>query len=212
MSTIIVPNIQPAASNHPVMLFAVLSAACSSETVAFHLKYIFTPARETTLYIHFSSLFSPSITIPLRISFSGFQNIVSNGHHPLTTPASLMVILRFSQLGWIFSFGACITDTIISPNDRVSHTTAGTKHNHMKSFISNDSVLFPNSSLPATKWSVNIGENIAYIQSLIARSRSIAISAITSRPNTNSIMADMKILFSSCHAVFSLSFVVSIFL
>ncbi len=112
----------------------------------------------------------------------------------------------------VFFDGICIIDTIMSPNERVSPTTAGTKQSPIKSLIANPSVLLSKSSFHATKCKVNIGENIAYIQSLIARRRSIAMSAITSNQNTRSITALMTILLSNCPAVLIFHIVLSILL
>jgi hypothetical protein len=45
----------------------------------------------------------------------------------------------------------------------------------------------PMSSLPATKWRVKSGENIAYTHSLIARTISTNISAITRSQNISNM-------------------------
>lgn len=113
-------------------------------------------------------------------------------HPPLTVPSLLTVIVISPPVHGTCHddlSGECITDMIMSQNERDSQTTAGIKQSPINSFMANAFVFSSNSSLPATKWSVNIGENIAYIQSLMARSRSIVTRAITKTPNTKNISA-----------------------
>lgn len=78
-------------------------------------------------------------------------------------------------------------ETITRPNDRVIPTTAGTKASPINSLRLKSFIFSQRTSFPITKWSVNSGENIAYIQSLIARIRRINISAITKSPKTKNI-------------------------
>ncbi len=83
---------------------------------------------------------------------------------------------------------------IMSQNQRMSHTIAGTKQSPINSFIVKLSSLSPElpSRLVGTiKRNVNNGENMAYIQSLIARRKRIATSANVSSQNKRNMMAAM---------------------
>jgi hypothetical protein len=80
--------------------------------------------------------------------------------------------------------------TIISPNERVSHTIAGTNASPMNSLIVKLSSLSQPSRLdPATKRNVKSGENIAYTQSFMALTSNIATSARVRIPNTINMIA-----------------------
>lgn len=80
--------------------------------------------------------------------------------------------------------------TIISPNERVSHTIAGTNARPMNSLIVKLSSLSHQSKLdPATNRNVKSGENIAYTQSFMALTSNIATRARVSNPNTINIIA-----------------------
>ena len=77
---------------------------------------------------------------------------------------------------------------MISPNERVSDTTAGTNARPTNSFIVKLSSS-PHKRLdPATNRNVKSGEKIAYIQSLMALTRSIEMSARVRRPNTRNMI------------------------
>lgn len=73
---------------------------------------------------------------------------------------------------------------IISPNERVSQTIAGTNASPMNSFIVKLSSSHPIRFDPATNLNVKSGANIAYIHSLMALTRSIAASASVRSQNT----------------------------
>lgn len=77
----------------------------------------------------------------------------------------------------------------MSQNDRESPTIAGTKQSPTNSLMVNVSLFSPIIAEPATNWNVNSGENIAYTQSLIALTRSIATRARVRSPNTRNMIA-----------------------
>ena len=82
--------------------------------------------------------------------------------------------------------------TIISPNERVSHTIAGTKQSPMNSLIVKLSSSHHNIFDPATNLNVKSGENTAYIQSLIALMRSTAMRARVRSPNMMNMIVPMN--------------------
>lgn len=75
------------------------------------------------------------------------------------------------------------------PKESVNHTIAGTNASPMNSLMVKLSSAPHIRFHPATKRNVKSGEKIAYTQSLIARTRSIAMRAIVRRPNTMNIIA-----------------------
>lgn len=87
--------------------------------------------------------------------------------------------------------GHCTALIIISPNERVSHTTAGTNARPMNSLILKLSSFQPRRLEPATNLNVKSGANMAYIQSFIARMRSMAARAIVNSPNTANMIVLM---------------------
>ena len=75
----------------------------------------------------------------------------------------------------------------INPNERVSQTIAGTKQSPTNSLSVNVSLSLHIMPAPATNWNVKSGENIAYTQSFIALTRSIATRARVRSQNTRNI-------------------------
>ncbi len=96
-------------------------------------------------------------------------------------------------------------DMIISPNESTSQTTAGTKQSQTNSLRLKSHIFSPSISFPRTKCTVKSGENIAYIQSLIARIMSTNISASTSIPNTININTQIMTPLTSSQIVFAVS-------
>lgn len=83
---------------------------------------------------------------------------------------------------------------IMSQNQSMSHTIAGTKQSPTNSLIVKLSSLSPeppNRFVGTTKRNVNNGENIAYIQSLIARRKRMATSANVRSQNKRNMIAAM---------------------
>lgn len=100
-----------------------------------------------------------------------------------------------STQGFVFDatlpspFVDCTAAIMISPNERVSHTIAGTKARPTNSLILKLSLpSHPIRLDPATNLNVKRGENIAYIQSFTALTINIEIRAIVSSPNTANII------------------------
>lgn len=104
-----------------------------------------------------------------------------------------VVVIRDSSQGGVPGAGSTfpLETAFINmrPKERVNHTMAGTNASPMNSFIVKLSSAPHIRFQPATKRNVNKGENMAYTQSLMARTRSIAIRAIVKRPNIMNIIA-----------------------
>lgn len=86
----------------------------------------------------------------------------------------------------------------------MSHTIAGTKASPINSFKLKLSSSPQRRFDPATKRNVKSGENIAYIQSFIARTKSMAASARVRSQNTRNIIApttDECTIFSAALAI-----------
>ncbi len=82
--------------------------------------------------------------------------------------------------------------TMMSPNERVSQTIAGTNASPMNSLIVKlSSLSHPSRFFQTTNRKVKSGENIAYIQSFIARTMSMAMSARVRIPKTINMIAAM---------------------
>lgn len=118
--------------------------------------------------------------------------------------------------GFVFDVGLpsplvdCTDAIIISQNERVSHTIAGTKASHINSLILKLSESSHHHAIrldPATNRNVKRGENTAYIQSFTALTMSIDISARVSSPNTANIMVltiDVWTILSAADAISTL--------
>jgi len=128
---------------------------------------------------------SLSFSICLDISFSGLQSI------PLVTHPGELLRLHVVAGGVAPGFlsGQFTAFIIMSPNDKVIPTIAGTKASPMNSFKLKLSSSPHKRFDPATKRNVKRGENMAYIQSFIALTNSIAASARVRSQNTKNIIA-----------------------
>ena len=126
-----------------------------------------------------------SFKICLDTSFSGLQRI------PFVTHPGLPLRLQVAAGGVAPGFlsGQFTAFIIISPNDKVIPTIAGTKASPMNSFKLKLSSSHQRRFDPATKRNVKSGENMAYIQSFIALTKSIAASARVRSQNTKNIIA-----------------------
>jgi hypothetical protein len=96
----------------------------------------------------------------------------------------------------------------MSPKDSARPTIAGTKQRPTNSLIVNVSLSPPIIAAPATNWNVKSGENIAYTQSLIALTRSIAARASTRSQNTANMIVLMIEVCTICSTALATSRVV----
>ncbi len=182
ISIINVPNIPHAASSTPVVLFAESDSDCAVH--AFHSNCIFIPPNSTIFsVVAFSG--SAESRITLLITLFGFHIMVTSLHQ-----GSFLIFVSSHFSVGLAQFGSLLDTAfiIISPNDSVSHTIAGTNASPMNSLIVKLSSSHPIRFDPATKRKVKSGANIAYIQSLIALTRSIVTRAKVRSPNTKNII------------------------
>jgi len=98
----------------------------------------------------------------------------------------------------------CTAAIIISPNERVSPTMAGTKASHINSLRLKLSS-HPMRLDPATNRNVKSGENIAYIHSFTALTISIAVRASVNSPNTANIIVLTIDVCTICSAADAIS-------
>ena len=172
-----VPNIPPAELRTLVTPFAVsIAAAGSCHAHAFPTKSIFTSHHTMVLVV----------TLPVHVP-STFRVILFESdpikrarvHH-------VFIVLELHSV-FLSRFGSLTALMSMSQNERVSPTIAGTKQSPTNSLMVNVSLSPHIIADPATNWKVNSGENIAYTQSLIALTRSIATRARVRSPNTRNI-------------------------
>lgn len=185
MSTTMVQNMPPVVS----------SALCAPFTELAVLSAIFSIPGRSHITLPRNSIFVvQSFTIFTVLACAGsfafviFLVIVST--ESISQPSHLILVAsQDSTFDHVVESGDCTAAMMTRPNESVSPTTAGRKQSPINSFMSNDSVPFQKSSLPATKCNVKIGENTAYIQSLMPRIRSMAVRAMTSTQNTRNMRA-----------------------
>jgi hypothetical protein len=184
ISIISVPNIPPAELRTLVVPFTdVLSVTGSFEAHAFQIKSIVISPQVIVFVV--VPLFVPTASTFRVILFLSEPIIFRISHHfHEITPESHLVSLATVPL-----------DTAlirISPNESVSPTIAGTKQRPTNSLILNVSSDHPMRFDPATNRKVKRGENIAYTQSFIALTRSIATRARVRSPNTRNMSTAMS--------------------
>ena len=184
ISIINVPNIQPAEFSTPTDELLLSTSSCAghalpSNCISIHQNFIifnvvaFSLSSASRIFLmmvfsEFHIIFA--IVHPAPFMSSGVQDTVAVAHDtfPLDTAFIMM-----------------------SPNERVSHTIAGTNASPMNSLILKLSSSHPNKLDPATNRNVNNGAKMAYIQSLMALTRSIDTRAIVSNQKTMNIIAAM---------------------
>jgi hypothetical protein len=176
ISIIIVHREFPAASSAPNISISFLLFDAG------HSKVQLIPHIVTVVWVAF--IVCPSASFPLStflasIWFSGIPNKTIHFVPLSDVPEHLSHCIHFCPV--------IKAETMTRPNESVIPTTAGTNARPINSLRLKSFIFSPRISLPRTKWSVKRGENIAYIQSLIARTRSIKISAITRIPKTKNM-------------------------